>query len=65
MKTGLIDSVIGLFMAVLGIIGLFMASGAVDPQIHLFGLGLFILAVLFNFGLIKGHFDRLDAAHHG
>ncbi|GGA00566.1 hypothetical protein [Elstera cyanobacteriorum] len=64
MKTGLIDSIIGLFVAVLGIGGLFMASGAHDSEVHLFGLSLFVFAVLFNFQLIKGHFDRADQERH-
>lgn len=64
MKTGLIDSIIGLFVAVLGIGGLFMASGARNSEISLFGLSLFVFAVLFNFHLIKGHFDRADQARH-
>jgi hypothetical protein len=49
-------------MAVLGLVGLILASGAVDDEIYIFGLGLAGLAVLFDIGIIKAHFDRRDAA---
>ncbi|MDA8251839.1 MAG: hypothetical protein M0Z28_22105 [Rhodospirillales bacterium] len=56
------DVVVGVLVAVLGLIGLFMAAGAVDDEIYIFGLGLGGFAVLFIFGLIRAHFDRADAA---
>jgi len=56
------DVVVGLLVTVLGLVGLFMASGARDDEIYIFGLSLAGFAVLFVFGLIRGHFDRLDAA---
>ncbi len=63
MSTSLADCFVGLFVAVVGICGLFMASGAVDAELYLFGLSLFVFGVLFNFSLVKAAFDRQDAAH--
>lgn len=57
MQTGFLDLLIGFFVAILGILGLFLASGAHDTAIHWFGMALFIFAVLFVFYLIKAHFD--------
>jgi hypothetical protein len=56
------DVVVGLLMAVLGLVGLFLAAGAVDDEMYIFGLGLAGLAVLFDIGIVKAHFDRRDAA---
>ena len=56
------DVVVGVLVAVLGLIGLFMAAGALDDEIYIFGLGLGGFAALFVFGLVKAHYDRLDAA---
>ena len=42
----------GSIMAVLGLVGLLLASRAMDPGIEFFGLALFVFAVLFDFGLI-------------
>jgi amino acid permease len=56
------DLIIGLLMTALGLIGLFMASGANDDEIYLFGLSLAGFATVFVFGLIRRHYDRLDAA---
>lgn len=58
------DLVVGLLMAVLGFVGLFLAAGAVDDEIYIFGLGLAGLAVLFDIGIVKAHFDRREAARH-
>lgn len=56
------DIVVGVLMLVLGLIGLKLASGALDDEIYLFGLSLAGLAVAFEFGLIRRYFDRKDAA---
>lgn len=47
--TWIIGGVVGL----LGLLGLFLASGAGDGAIYLFGLLLFGFAVLFAFSLIR------------
>ena len=53
----MIDWIIGIALAFLGIVGLFLASGAYDVGMYFFGLALFAFAVLFNFWLVKKHFD--------
>lgn len=52
--------IVGGLIAVLGLVGLFLAAGARDVGIYLFGLLLFLFAVLFDFGLIK----RNTGGHH-
>jgi len=56
------DIVIGVLVLVLGLIGLKMASGALDDEIYVFGLSMAGFAVLFEFGLIRRYFDRKEAA---
>jgi hypothetical protein len=55
------DLIIGLMMAVFGLIGLILVAGAADAEMYVFGLSLSGFAVLFDFGLIKRYFDRRDA----
>ena len=55
------DLVVGLLVAVLGLIGLVLASGALDDEMYLFGLSLAGFAALFELGLIRRHFDRQEA----
>ena len=56
------DIAVGALVLVLGIIGLILAAGALDNGIFVFGLALAGLTVLFEFGLIRRHYDRMDAA---
>lgn len=56
------DVVVGVLVAVLGLTGLTMAAGALDDEIYIFGLALGGFAAVFVFGLVKAHYDRLDAA---
>jgi len=56
----MIEWILGLVLAFLGIVGLFLASGAYDVGMYFFGLALFAFAVLFNFWLVKKHFDGLE-----
>jgi hypothetical protein len=58
------DLVVGVMMAVLGMVGLVLASGALDDEIYLFGLSLAGFALLFDVGLVRRHFDRKDRARH-
>ena len=51
------DLIVGLMMAALGLIGLILASGAMDDEMYVFGLSLFGFACVFDFGLIRRHFD--------
>lgn len=56
------DLVVGLMMAGFGLIGLFLAAGAHDSEMYVFGLSLAGLSCAFVGGLIRRHFDRLDAS---
>jgi hypothetical protein len=56
------DIIVGIFVAILGLVGLVLAAGALDDEIYIFGLGLAGFAVAFDFGLIRAHFDRKHAA---
>jgi hypothetical protein len=52
-------------VAVIGILGLFLAAGAADTGIYAFGLLLFAFAVLFVFSRIKNAFDAAEAGAFG
>lgn len=52
--------VFGTLMAVFGLIGLYLVSGAADIEMYIFGISLAVFAVLFDIGLIKRHFDRRE-----
>ena len=62
MESNVSDLVVGLMMAVFGLIGLFLVAGAADVEMYIFGLALSGFAVCFDFGLIKRHYDQRDAA---
>ena len=53
---------VGALVLALGLVGLILASGAMDSEMYVFGLSLAGFAALFGFGLIRAHYDRLDAA---
>jgi len=59
------DLIVGLLMAVFGLVGLILASGAMDNEMYVFGLSLFGFACLFVLGLLRRHFDRQEANRHG
>ena len=48
-------------VALLGIVGLFLSAGARDDGIYLFGLALFVFALVYVFRQIKDAFDRAEA----
>jgi FtsH-binding integral membrane protein len=52
--------IVGGIVGLLGLIGLFLASRAVDGAIYGFGVLLFVFAVLFNFWLVKRHYDAIE-----
>ena len=56
--------IFGVLTIVVGLFGLFYASGSDDGYSYFVGLALFIGAVLFMFHLIKVHYDQLEAADH-
>jgi len=53
--------IVGGLVVVLGLVGLVLASGAMDIEMSVFGYSLAVFAFLFNFLLVKQHYDRLDA----
>ena len=55
------DLIVGLMMAVFGLIGLFLVAGAADVEMYVFGLTLCAFAIVYDFGLIKRHYDRRDS----
>jgi hypothetical protein len=59
------DLIVGLMMAAFGLVGLILASGAMDNGMYVFGCSLFVFACTFDFGLLRRHFDRLEANRHG
>ena len=59
------DLIVGFLMTAFGIIGLILASGAMENEMYVFGLALFAFAVVFDLGLIRRHFDRQEARRHG
>ncbi|AJD50488.1 uncharacterized membrane protein HdeD (DUF308 family) [Thalassospira sp. MBR-102] len=56
--------IFGVLTIVVGIFGLFYASGSHDGYSYFVGLALFFGAVLFMFALIKGHYDQLEKDGH-
>lgn len=56
------DLIVGLMVAALGLIGLWLIARAWDDEMYLFGLVLAGFATVFDFGLLRRHYDRRDAA---
>jgi hypothetical protein len=54
--------IVGIVSGLLGLLGLFLASHAVDDGIAVFGFALFAFGVLMVFWLIKKAFDAGEAA---
>ena len=52
--------ILGIMSALFGLIGLFMAAGARDVGIELFGLALFAFAILFCWWMIKTAYDEAE-----
>ena len=50
----------GAMVVILGLIGLFMSSGARDNAVYWFGLALFAFAVLFVFSQVRQAFDAAE-----
>jgi hypothetical protein len=59
MNTSTIFTMAG--MTAVGMLGLVLASRAVDDGIQIFGLTLFALAVFLDFWLINRHYDPVVA----
>jgi len=54
----------GALMTMLGIVGLFLAAHAVDGAMSIFGIGMFVFAVLFDFWIVKLVADERDQRLH-
>ncbi len=50
--------VVGVAMAFLALVGLFVSSRAAGETIYVVGIGLFVFGVLVIFGLIGGAYGR-------
>lgn len=53
--------IIGVLMAVFGLTGIFLAAGARDIEMGIFGFSLAGFALAFIFGLLRSHYDRIEA----
>jgi hypothetical protein len=56
--------IMGIMSSLFALVGLFLAAGAHDTGILIFGLGLFVGGVLFTWWMIKTAYDEAEAAHH-
>jgi hypothetical protein len=65
MQVAVSDRIIGGLMAILGLLGLFLAARAVDDAMYVFGLSLTAYAYIFIFGQVRRHCDAADAARQG
>ena len=64
MEDDISEIIVGIMVAVLGLVGLVMASGAYDSEIFIFGLSVAGFAVVFDIGLIRRHPARRALARH-
>jgi hypothetical protein len=51
---------VGIVSGLFGLLGIFLASRAVDVGMHVFGLALFAFGVLMVFWLMKHAFDAAE-----
>jgi hypothetical protein len=58
------DFIVGAIMGVISLLGLFLASRAVDGMFYVFGLLLFLFGVAFIFTLITRHTGQPKGAAH-
>lgn len=56
--TNVLVWVVGVAMAFLALVGLFVSSRAAGETIYVVGIGLFVFGVLVIFGLIGGAYGR-------
>lgn len=59
------DIVVGVFVALLGLLGLILAAGALDQEMYVFGLALVVFAGAFDWGLALKVIRRIEAARNG
>ncbi len=63
MKLG--DIVVGVFVALLGLVGLVLAAGALDQEMYVFGLSLAAFAGAFDWALAVRIMRQLEVARAG
>ncbi|WP_119420434.1 hypothetical protein [Desertibaculum subflavum] len=56
------DYLFAALVTVLALVGILLAAFADDAGIYIFGLGMAAFGTLFDFWLIRRHFDAVDAA---
>jgi hypothetical protein len=56
--------ILGVIMGVISLIGLFLASRAVDGMFYVFGLLLFLFGLIFIFTLITKHTGQPKGSGH-
>ncbi len=54
--------IVGIMVSAFGLIGLYVAAGARDLEMTIFGIALVAFAILFVIGLIRRHYDDVDAS---
>jgi len=54
--------IMGVLATLFAMVGLFLASGARDAGILIFGLGLFVSGMLFAWWMIKAAYDESEAS---
>ena len=59
------DIVVGVFVALLGLLGLVLASRALDQEMYVFGLSMAVFAGAFDWGLAVKIMGRMEAARAG
>ncbi len=63
MKLG--NIVVGVFVALLGLLGLVLAAGALDQEMYIFGLSLAAFAGAFDWALALRIMRQMEAARAG
>lgn len=51
----------GIVMFGLALLGVILIKGAVDLQMSFFGYTLFLFSICYIVGLVRGHFDAIEA----
>jgi len=54
--------IFGILAALFGVLGLVLASHALDIGMFTFGLGLVAFAIVYIFWLVKDHYDQSEKA---
>ena len=54
--------IVGIMMTAFGLLGLVLAAGARDDEMSIFGWSLSGFAAVFIAGLVRAHYDAVDAA---